>query len=87
MTDERAVQSVSIAIEKVDALAKLRIDLAMREVEIVPKSAEAPELRTALRSAGFCAVRQWPSEVRFFLTDPLFTDGRSVSANTPDPFR
>jgi hypothetical protein len=81
MTDDHAVQSVSTAIAKVDAQAKLRIDLSMREVEIVPKSAEAPELRAAIRNVGFCAVRQWPSEVRFFLTDPLFTDRRSGSGD------
>jgi len=87
MTDEHAVQSVSTAIAKVDALAKLRVDLSMREVEIVPKSAEAPELRAAIRNAGLCAVRQWSSEVRFFLTDPLFIDRRSGSGDIPDPFR
>jgi hypothetical protein len=87
MTDEHAVQSVSSAIAKVDALATLRVDLSMREVEIVPKSAEVPQLHTAIRNAGFCAVRQWPSEIRFFLTDPLFTDRRSGSGDIPDPFR
>lgn len=62
MTSERSANAVVSAVKRLDAGATVRIDLAMRRVEIDPKTAEPAALRGAILDAGYGSVRQWPSD-------------------------
>jgi hypothetical protein len=81
MTCARAATAIACAIKLSDADAKLRIDLPMRRIEVVPGSAQPSDYRDAIGRAGYTAVRQWPSDLMYLLVDPFFAF--SVPTQTP----
>ena len=72
MTCARVATAIVRAIKQRDANAALRIDLPMRRIQIVPACAQPSDYRDAIGRAGYIAVRQWPSELMYLLTDPFF---------------
>jgi copper chaperone CopZ len=62
MTSARSADAVRGALMDLDARATVRIDLALRRVEIDPDTGEAGAFRDAIRNAGYTSVRQWPSD-------------------------
>lgn len=65
MTSSDSASAVRDALKAMDGRATVRIDLAMRRVEIDPTGAEPSAYREAMRRAGYATTRQWPSEFAY----------------------
>lgn len=65
MTSERCAKAVRVALMELDDRATVRIDLAMRRVEIDPTSAEPAAFREAIGNVGYTTIRQWPSDLAY----------------------
>ena len=72
MTTARTASAIAEALQQLDADVELRLDLPLRRIEIVTKRASPSECKAAILRAGCTPIRQWPCELRYFLTDPSF---------------
>lgn len=63
MACARSARSIARAVKAVDGGARVRIDMAARQVEIEPIRAEVHEFTDAINKAGYTQVRRWPSEL------------------------
>jgi copper chaperone CopZ len=79
---DRDVDAVASVIERLDANALVRIDPALRRIDIAASRVEPREFSAAIAGIGYAVTRQWPRELMYFLADPWFS---SPSVNFQEP--